>query len=191
MSLPNWRASAAATTFLVSVTALVILSGQIAPAVTHYVTVIAIGSALVSILLWRGIEISGRTVMLVAVIGHGIALWGNTVYEDDYYRFIWDGWRVLEAGTPYGVPPENYVDDPAVPLAMRNILEWVNYPYFPTIYGPVLQVLFAFTYLMAGSDELGLRILFAGAALLLSALFVAQAPAWPCSALCVEPFGRC
>ncbi len=176
MSLPDWRASAAATIFLATISALVILSGQIAPEVTQYVAVLALGSALVSILLWRGIEISGRSVMLVAVIGHGIALWGNAVYEDDYYRFIWDGWRVLEDGTPYGVPPEDYVDDPAVPQTMQNILEWINYPYFPTIYGPVLQVLFAITFLFSGSDEFGLKILFAGAVLLLSALLLHRHP---------------
>jgi len=74
------------------------------------------------------------------------------------------------AFSPYGVPPEDFVNDPAVPPAMREVLEWINYPHYPTIYGPVLQILFAATYVFAGSDELGLRVLFAGATLILSVL---------------------
>lgn len=151
---------------------LVALSRQIAPPVTLYVAALAGGSALVSLLLWRPVALRTRTVLIVAVIAHSIALWGHTIFEDDYYRFIWDGWRILESGTPYGIAPDRFVGDPSVPQRMQDILEWVNYPEYPTIYGPVLQALFAVTYWLAGSDELGLRILFAGATLLLSGLLL-------------------
>ncbi len=166
----SWRAPAAALVFLASISALVALSQQIAPPVTIYVAALAGGSALVSLLLWHPQQISARTVLIVAAIGHGIALFGHAVFEDDFYRFLWDGWRVLESGTPYGIPPEDFIDDPSVPPAMRDVLEYVNYPYYPTIYGPVLQVLFAITSFFAGPDELGLRVLFALGSLALTAL---------------------
>ncbi len=160
----------AAIVFLGSLIGLVVLSHQIAPPILSYVTVLALGSALVSFLLWQKPPITARTVFLIAVLGHLVALFGQTIFEDDYYRFIWDGWRVLESGSPYGIPPEKFVDNPSVPAAMQGVLEWVNYPELPTIYGPVLQILFAAVHLLSGSDELGLRILFAGGALLLTAL---------------------
>ncbi|MEM1052441.1 MAG: glycosyltransferase, partial [Pseudomonadota bacterium] len=153
-----------------SVASLVLLSNEIAPSILLYVIILSGGSALVSLLLWREAMISAKTVLLIAALGHLIALFGQTIFEDDYYRFLWDGWRTLQVGTPYGVPPEQFIDDPAVPQEMQNVLEWVNYPQYPTIYGPVLQVLFAVTSLLSGGNEIGLRILFAGGAILVSAM---------------------
>ncbi len=167
-----WRVSAAALLFLTSVVTLVLLSQQVAPPVALYVATLVVGSAAISALLWKTPAITARTVLLVAVLGHVVALFGQTVFEDDYYRFIWDGWRVLESGTPYGLPPEDFLDNPSVPPAMQAVLEWINYPQYPTIYGPVLQFLFAIVSFVAGSNELGLRILFAGSALLLTALLL-------------------
>lgn len=168
----SWRWSAAALVFLSSISAIVLLSNSIAPPVLIYVAVLAGGSAAVSLLLWGGTGLSARTVLLIALIGHAVALFGETVYEDDFYRFLWDGWRVVETGSAYGVPPENFFGDPSVPPAMRDVLEWVNYPELPTIYGPVLQIAFAAVHLVSGGSEFGLRILFAGAALVLSAVLL-------------------
>ncbi len=169
---PIWHASAAALLFLASIAALVLMTRQVAPSIIVYVGLLAGGSALVSLSLWRTPAISARTVLLVAVLGHAIALFGQTIFEDDYYRFIWDGWRVLETGTPYGVPPQDFLDDPAVPPDLQGVLEWINYSYYPTIYGPTLQGLFAATYALFGSDERGLRLLFAAGTLALSSLVI-------------------
>ena len=165
-----WRPILAAIAFLASTISLVLLSNEIAPPILLYVAILAGGSALVSLLLWREAKVSARAVLAVAALAHVIALFGQTIFEDDFYRFLWDGWRTLQTGTPYGAAPEQFVDDPAIPQAMQNVLEWVNYPQYPTIYGPVLQVLFAVTSFFAGDNEIGLRILFAGAALTLSAM---------------------
>jgi hypothetical protein len=167
---PDLRAAAAAGAFLGTVCVMVLLSRQVAPPVIAYVGILAGGSALVSLLLWRPVALSARMVMLVAIAAHAIALFGHTASEDDYYRFLWDGWRVLEAGTPYGVPPAQFIDDPAIPPAWQAVLEWVNYPELPTIYGPALQGLFAGLAATAGPDPIGLRIAFAAAALGLTAL---------------------
>lgn len=169
---PRGRTACGAIAFLASITVLVLLSRQIAPSALAYVAALAIGSAMVSALLWRPVRLTAGMVLLVAALGHGIALFGETIFEDDFYRFIWDGWRVLETGTPYGVPPEDFRGNPAVPASMQAVLDWVNHPFYPTIYGPVLQVLFAVTTFFAGADEFGLRILFASASLLLTALIM-------------------
>jgi Glycosyl transferase family 2 len=184
----EWRAIAAASVFLISTASLVLLTNEIAPSILLYVAVLAGGSALVSLLLWREVAIDARTVLLVAALGHGVALFGQTIFEDDYYRFLWDGWRTLQVGTPYGVPPEQFIDDPAVPRAMQNVLEWVNYPQYPTIYGPVLQVLFAVTSFFTSDNEIGLRLLFAGGALLLSAMIARRHSAGTTALFAWNPF---
>jgi alpha-1,6-mannosyltransferase len=92
---------------------------------------------------------SARTVFVVAVVLHLICLLGTPLFEDDHYRYLWDGYRFVEFGSPYGVPPQVFFDDPSVPGSMRPALDGVNYPAVPTIYGPVLQLLFGAGYLVA------------------------------------------
>lgn len=164
------RAVGAAGVFLSAIAALVLLSWQAAPPITLYVAFLAGGSAAVSLLLWHPPRLSARVVLLVAAVGHALALFGHTVFEDDFYRFLWDGWRLIETGTPYGVPPAQFIDDPAIPDAWQAVREWINYPELATIYGPALQGVFAAVVAVAGPDELGLRIAFAAAALALTAL---------------------
>ncbi|MEO1047848.1 MAG: glycosyltransferase family 2 protein, partial [Pseudomonadota bacterium] len=169
---PNVQARLAALVFLASVAALTTLSLTDEPPIGLYVGALGAGSALVSLLLWKMPPLTGRTVLAVAFATHLVALFGETRFEDDFYRFIWDGWRVLEAGTPYGAAPLEFYDDLSVPPAMQEVLDWVNYPVLPTIYGPALQILFAITTLFAGVDPIGLRVLFAVATLLTSALLL-------------------
>ncbi len=169
---PRLHSAGGAFVFLATVSALVLMSRTPGYPVLPYVAALVFGGALTSLLLWRPAKLTGFAIIAVAAIGHGIALFGHTVFEDDFYRFIWDGWRLLETGTPYGIPPEDFVNNPSVPPAMRDILEWINYPYYPTIYGPALQVIFAITTFFAGADELGLRAVFAIAALVLTALLL-------------------
>ena len=172
MTFTIMQARLAAFVLLASVSSLVLLSRADEPSIGLYVGALCASTALVSVLLLKAPPLTGRTVMAVALAAHAIALFGETRFEDDYFRFIWDGWRVLEAGTPYGVAPLEFYDDLTVPPALQEVLEWINYPVLPTIYGPVLQILFAVTTLLSWADPIGLRILFAGAALATSALLL-------------------
>ncbi|MDC0887106.1 hypothetical protein OAS19_04875 [Altererythrobacter sp.] len=133
VSARSRRTLGGALVFLANVLTLVLLSRRPAPPVLIYAGVLTLGGGLVSVLLWRGAPIRADVVLAVAAIGHAIALFGYAVFEDDYYRFIWDGWRLLETGTPYGSPPEDFIDYPDVPAAMQDVLEWINYPQYPTI----------------------------------------------------------
>ncbi len=71
---------------------------------------------------------------------------GGPFYEDDFYRYLWDGYRFAVAGTPYGAAPEAFFVDPAVPALFQGVLDGVNYPELPTIYAPVAQVVFLVAY---------------------------------------------
>ena len=77
-----------------------------------------------------------------AVVFRLCGLAGGPFYEDDFYRYLWDAYRFVQDGTPYGVAPEAFFSDPSVPAAFQRILSQVNYPELPTIYGPVTELLF-------------------------------------------------
>jgi len=67
---------------------------------------------------------------------------GGPFYEDDFYRYLWDAFRFIQDGTPYGISPEAFFHDMDVPAKFQRILDGINYPELPTIYGPVTQLVF-------------------------------------------------
>ena len=77
---------------------------------------------------------------------------GGPFYEDDFYRYLWDGYRFWETGTPYGETPEAFFLDESVPAVLRDALDQINNPDLPTIYGPTAQLVFLLAYVLkAGS----------------------------------------
>ncbi len=63
--------------------------------------------------------------------------------EDDWARYLWDGWRFLSAGNPYHATPSEFFTDPSVPELLQRRLSEINNPHLPTVYGPLLQLGFA------------------------------------------------
>ena len=91
-------------------------------------------------------------VVLWAVVFRICGLLGGPIYEDDFYRYLWDGYRFATTGTPYGAVPESFFSAPDVPAIFHAILSGINYPELPTIYAPVTQIVFLLAYwLKAGS----------------------------------------
>jgi hypothetical protein len=142
------------------------------PAILPYVLAIAAGSAAVSALLWRAKSLSRWMVLVGALLLHGVALWGVPAFEDDHYRFTWDGWQIATFGTPYGVAPSEFYGRTQVPADLETILDGVNNPDVPTIYGPALEMLFAAIYAVFGTALMGLRLTFTGINMLLIALML-------------------
>ena len=50
--------------------------------------------------------------MFWAVVFRLCGLAGGPIYEDDFYRYLWDGYRFATTGMPYGVSPEAFFADP-------------------------------------------------------------------------------
>lgn len=96
-------------------------------------------------------------IFCLALALHLLALLGNPLLEDDYFRYLWDAFRFANDGTPYGPAPSAYFGDVAVPPAFQEILNFINYPDIPTIYGPVLQALFMAGYAIAPGKVVALQ----------------------------------
>jgi len=82
---------------------------------------------------------------------------GGPFYEDDFYRYLWDGYRFATTGTPYGAPPEAFFVDPGVPPALQSALHGINYPELPTIYAPVTQAIFLLGYWLQPGSVMALQ----------------------------------
>jgi len=90
-----------------------------------------------------------RPLMLWAVAFRLAGFCASPVMEDDYFRFLWDGRQFALTGNPYATAPSSHFADQRVPEQFRVILDQINYPHVPTIYGPVCQASFAVSYWIA------------------------------------------
>ena len=85
------------------------------------------------------------TTLLLGALG----LLAQPLLEDDHFRYLWDGYVTATTGSPFAHAPAHYFGDAAVPGVMQDALNGINNPEIPTIYGPVLQALFALGYWFA------------------------------------------
>ncbi len=81
------------------------------------------------------------------------------IFEDDWHRYLWDGYRLAETGSPYGVPPLEFFDDPTVPAHLTPLLDGINNPDLPTVYGPLTEIAFLAAYLVAPGELWPLKLL--------------------------------
>ena len=94
----------------------------------------------------RGEPFPVRRLVLWAVVFRICGLAGGPFYEDDFYRYLWDAYRFATTGTPYGAAPEEFFVDASVPVLFQGVLDGINYPELPTIYGPTTQLVFLLGY---------------------------------------------
>ena len=118
----------------------------------------------------------GRLI-LWAVIFRICGLLGGPIYEDDFYRYLWDGYRFATTGTPYGAVPEAFFNAPGVPAIFHGILNGINYPELPTIYAPVTQIVFLLGYWLKPGSVAALQVLLIVVDLATIALLLRLAPA--------------
>lgn len=99
------------------------------------------------------------------------------IFEDDFYRFLWDGWVFATTGNPYGVAPADYFGRTDVPDAMLAVLDGINHPDVPTIYGPVAQWGFRLSHALAPGALWPWKLLLLAAELVTVRLMLLVAPA--------------
>lgn len=115
--------------------------------------------------------------ILWAVLFRVCGLLGGPLFEDDFYRYLWDGYRFATDGSPYGRAPEEFFGDGSVPEIFRRVLDRINHPELPTIYGPVTQLLFLLAYAVRPASVLPLQALLVLTDIATIALLLRLAPA--------------
>ena len=90
-------------------------------------------------------EIPFTFILFTAVAFRLIGFYGYPLFEDDFYRYLWDGFQMATHGDPYTLSPAHYFDQD-VPELFEEILSGINFPNIATVYGPVCQWLFALAY---------------------------------------------
>jgi hypothetical protein len=117
--------------------------------------------------------------LLWAALFRALGLVGVPLWEDDYFRYLWDGYRFFTDGTPYTAAPGAWFGDASVPAVMQRVLDSVNYPDIPTVYGPVTQLVFLAAHAVAPGAVWPLQALLAAADLALVVLLSRlAAPHW-------------
>lgn len=110
-----------------------------------------------------------RHVLLWCVALRLVSVLGAPIYEDDYFRYLWDGRQTVEQGSPYGPPPAAAFDTEDDPL-WSEVLDQINHPEIPTIYGPVNQYAFALAYWIDPGNVTVLQVMFAAVDMLVIVL---------------------
>jgi hypothetical protein len=87
---------------------------------------------------------------------------GQPLLEDDFFRYLWDGYQFATTGDPYRLAPAAFFGAPATSPIWQTILSGINYPEIPTIYGPVLEGLFALAYAIAPAQLRAIQLLLLG-----------------------------
>ena len=124
-------------------------------------------------------SVSAMQLLFWAVIFRLAGCMGVPLLEDDFYRYLWDGYRFFDNGSPYGVPPSVFFGDTSIPQTFINILAQVNYPQVATIYGPTLEYSFLLSHLIAPAEVWPLQWLYSVVDLALIALLLRMAkPRW-------------
>ncbi|MEM8501198.1 MAG: hypothetical protein AAF542_24500 [Pseudomonadota bacterium] len=89
-----------------------------------------------------------------------LGVYGNPILEDDFYRYLWDGYQFVENGVVYSLAPQHWFDSAIATPAFEHVLDSINNPHIATIYGPVCQYVFGLSYLLAPAEAWPLQLIF-------------------------------
>ena len=106
-------------------------------------------------------------ILAFAVLFRVIGITVAPQFEDDYFRYIWDGFVLSGLDNPYQHPPSHYFADENIPAEYQNALNGVNYPDLPTIYAPTLQYSFLIAHWIWPAQVMGLQFVYSVADVLL------------------------
>ncbi len=129
------------------------------------------------IYLWRyQIQISSRYVFLWALMFHMMGVLGSPLFEDDYFRYLWDAYQSIHLGGPYGIAPSDYFYQDelsqSIPHQFQAILDQINYPDIATIYAPGFQYSFLLAYAIAPGEVWALQLIYSAIDMILIAILL-------------------
>ena len=97
-------------------------------------------------------------IFLTALLLRLLSVYGEPLFEDDHYRYMWDGFQTATTNDPYTLAPAVFFDRD-VPEVFEPILSLINYSEIATVYGPVAQWVFALGYLIDAAQIWPLQLL--------------------------------
>jgi alpha-1,6-mannosyltransferase len=108
-------------------------------------------------MLWVGLDRGWNTLctahlLCVLIAVRVAAMYVEPLLEDDHFRYLWDGFIAATTGRPFAYAPSHFFQSATVPTAMQEVLSGINNPHIPTIYGPLLQAVFALCYFVAPAE---------------------------------------
>ncbi len=95
---------------------------------------------LFQVVAWKQDGLSTSFVLGLAVVLRLVAFPTPPVLSDDVYRYVWDGWVVLEGMNPYAFKPSDAVFTDWHGNALYDLLNSAD---FHSVYPPVTQLFFA------------------------------------------------
>lgn len=113
---------------------------------------------------------------LWALLFRTAGFFGAPVLEDDWARYLWDGREFARTGNPYLTTPAEHFADRSLPPEFQRLLDEINHPQLPTIYGPGCQLAFLASYVTAPAQLWPLKLILIGADLLVLALLLRLVP---------------
>jgi hypothetical protein len=123
------------------------------------------------------------TIVAWAVAFRVIGLFSRPLLDDDWFRYVWDGWRFAVSGNPYTLPPSAFFGDPSVPAKLIPVLDGLNHPHLPTIYGPVTEFCFLVSHWVAPGELWPWKLILFAAEASCAVLLVRRSGNWRAVAL--------
>lgn len=123
--------------------------------------------------------VHSRSLLLAwSALAHLAACTSRPVYEDDHWRYLWDGHVFATLGTPYGVAPMEWFTRGDVPVAMQQVLDGINHPELPTIYGPIPEWAFLASHALSPGERWPLQLILVACSLATIAMLLPRAGRW-------------
>jgi alpha-1,6-mannosyltransferase len=96
--------------------------------------------------------LNNAQLLTILIVFRVAAFFVEPLLEDDHFRYLWDGFIGATTGQPFAHAPSHYFQNATVPSAMQALLSGINNPEIPTIYGPLLQAIFALGFVVAPAE---------------------------------------
>lgn len=114
--------------------------------------------------------------LLLAIVFRIPSLFIEPLFEDDHYRYLWEGFLSAEGFNPYLVVPADFFGVNLSPK-MSAVLDGVSYPEYTSVYGAAAQAIFSFSYCLSPGEIWPLKLMvFSAEVLLLYVLYYRISP---------------
>ena len=175
----NSRVHTAGTITVLAWTALALASHRLAPVpITFTLAILAVAWGAAFAASGPAAVPSRKLLLAWSALAHLVACTSAPVYEDDHWRYLWDGHVFATRGTPYGVAPLDWFARADVPVAMGRVLDGINHPELPTIYGPIPEWAFLASHAVSPGERWPLQLLLVACSLATIAMLAPRAGRW-------------